>query len=378
MLAMSAALFLAAAISQSPTVDVAEAYARRVTADNDRIRAAAEYQRAAAEAQRILAERLKILAEADLIREQVEREQIKNRIDRIASYHKIRRMNYLNAELRKDEGLESSRKELLRRLAVLLETPLRNKIGDAHLNELLDYLFLADPRAVATTATLPLPADAMRELVVWDGYGSRRARRSLGAEDPYVCTPPKLFRADEELKHDVVEFLAARKRVVVAAAAGKLADDSDFDTAMAALDRLGRRVGELKPDHPWRLINDPAHVDYFAANRFLDEQGRQIGRLAVARRAPKPFEGSSAQELVAFMRDQGMRFAPAQGGGDAAYFATAIALRQLLKSMPPPTQEALAKAPTAMYSDPAFPGKTPDGPASQSPAANVPKPVLDP
>src|SRR5947208_15626142 len=107
---MNLALFLATALSQSPTVDFAEAYARRVTADNDRIRAAAEYHRAAAEAQRILAERLKILAEADLLQEQVERERIKNRIDRIASYHRIRRMNYLNRELQKDELLEGDRK----------------------------------------------------------------------------------------------------------------------------------------------------------------------------------------------------------------------------------------------------------------------------
>ena len=48
-------LLSAAAPTQAPTsLDLSESYARRTFADNDRIRAAAEYQRAAAEAQRIL------------------------------------------------------------------------------------------------------------------------------------------------------------------------------------------------------------------------------------------------------------------------------------------------------------------------------------
>jgi hypothetical protein len=321
---------------------------------------------------------LKILAEADLIQEQVERERIKNRIDRIASYHRIRRMNYLNRELRKDEEIETERKAHLRRVAVLTETPLKNKVGDAYLNDLIDYLFLADSRALSSASPAPLPTDALRNLVVWDGYGSRRARRSLSADDPYICTPPKLFRSDELLAQEIEKFLSARGRVMAAATGGKLASEVDFDVAMSSLDRLSRRVVELKPTHPWVKVNDPDHQDYFSANRFLDEQGRQIGRFAVAKRAPKPFEGTTAQELVAFMRDQGLKFAPAQAGGDPAYYATALVLRDLLKRAPP-SQESLSKAATAMYADPAFPGKQPDVAPNNVAASGAAKPpLLDP
>src|SRR5262245_54999998 len=91
--------------------DLADAYARRVEAESNKLRAVGDYHRAMAEAQRTLAERLRILAETDLVLEAVEKERIRNRIDRIASYHKIRRMEFENRELRKDEALDSARKE---------------------------------------------------------------------------------------------------------------------------------------------------------------------------------------------------------------------------------------------------------------------------
>jgi len=356
--------------------DLADAYARRVDAESNKLRAVGEFHRSMAEAQRTLAERLRILAETDLVLEAVEKERIRNRIDRIASYHKIRRMEFENRELRKDDALESARKELERKTVGLTELP-AGANGATNLNALLEILFLHPPEKIRETTPVPLPPAVISSLVVWDGFGSRKARRPLANAEDYQLEPPRLFRSSLRLAEALPSYLEVRGRMIADVTRGSRPSDAAFDEAMALLESLGDLVAAQKPKHKRERYQDPEHLDYEDANRFLAEQSRQIGMFAVAKRPPPPFQGSSLQELVLFMRLNGMRIAPAGPEATPAYNALGLMLRDLLRMLPRPNAAKVAD--NAPKTEPGAGSPAPSGPPTIKPLpSGIPPPGKPP
>ncbi|MGL5097567.1 MAG: hypothetical protein ACRDD1_18415, partial [Planctomycetia bacterium] len=63
----------------------------------------------------------------------------------------------------------------------------------------------------------------------------------------------------------------------------------------------------------------------------------QVGLLGVRKSLPAPFQGETVQELVVYMKQQGLTFAESDDGGENSYKIMFDQMKKLLQQLNPPS-----------------------------------------
>ena len=179
------------------------------------------------------------------------------------------------------------------------------------LNDILDSLMKAKGKG----PNLPIDQDLLKQINVNSG-----GRENIGLirnikEGAPLVWPLGLKGADFDSERASIDSLLPRS--VSQALHGQVDDGirTALDTALRGLQtKLSQDVNDLTPSQ------------YIEAKRFLNQLGDAIAALGdrnVANYFTQKFapQGKTVEELVSYMADHGLRFAPAVAGDEAAYLA---------------------------------------------------------
>jgi hypothetical protein len=168
----------------------------------------------------------------------------------------------------------------------------------------------------------PLSDDVLAKINVTSGKGDVGLLK--GAR---LAWPLLLKRADFEKEREHLNYLA--QRIVQQAGAGQIKPE-DLEAMNAGVDQLQQRLGSLA-----REAGDNAtwtQTMYSEAKSFLGQFEQAVRALQQPDAAnflsdKYSLKGKNIADIVKFMTEKGLQFAPATDGGQAAYNAVYQALR---------------------------------------------------
>ncbi|MGL4461299.1 MAG: hypothetical protein ACRC1K_04030, partial [Planctomycetia bacterium] len=181
----------------------------------------------------------------------------------------------------------------------------------------------------------PLTPSITADVRVEQGVGAKKAVLSLEKGGGYTFVAPRSV-SKAELKPYLDEYAAARDAMIAQLKQGAPADDEQFDRAIAALDALESAVKETYVG-PFKSNVDPQYVAFRDASEFVADQVQQVGLLGVRKSLPAPFQGETVQELVVYMKQQGLTFAESDAGGENSYKIMFDQMKKLLQQLNPPS-----------------------------------------
>lgn len=272
------------------------------------------------------------VAKAKLLEEEVLRSKVRTRIERIQHFYEVRRLRWEEREIARDRVVESKKAMEERRSDFLKNVNLsvQEAAGGKGLNDLLDRICRNDLSVMeVSTDPLPLPPNTTRDLRFELGTGENKSKVLLtDADDPYVFAPPRYFQAGQ-YRQPLDDYRQARACLLEQVRQGNAISDADLDDALAKYEQLERVFDAEFSRLSFASNIDPNYLRFKQGKDFLEEQIRQIGLLSVAKELPKPFQGTTVQELVRYMSDYGYRFAKADQGGENTYYALYQQMRRL-------------------------------------------------
>lgn len=274
---------------------------------------------------------LKLVAEAQLLQQEYRRREIEIRIERIKSFYEVRRIRWEERELERDRVVQAKKNQFERRTDVLKSLPNESATagGVAGLNDLLDRIqmnSLSDLQL--NTKPVDLPPGTMEDLYIWQGKGNKKARVQI--QGPYALNVPRLFKK-ERFADTLTAYQTTRERMLTAIKDGKEVSNEDIDGATELLKQLGELLDEEIGPKKWSTNAEPRYQQFKESEKFIQEQVKQVGLFTVAKKLPPPFQGKTVQDLIAYMKSFGYRFAPALPGGENTYNALFMSVRDLFK-----------------------------------------------
>lgn len=266
--------------------------------------------------------------EAALLREQVRQKKLETRRLELEHWEWERdfRLHALNRE---QKSLREAQVEYNRNFP-----PLTQILAAGSLNSLLDEL-VKRPELPAAGST-PLDADGLAHVhVTVDGRGN------IGLlKDDKISWPQILLRSDFADDRERMAQLLARAKEQVLVSQSKPEVLHDLRAVVKVCDtRLGEEIRNGTSDAGWNTRH------YIEGLRFLKQVGDAIFLLEKPDAAfyLKPLEGKTVAELVAYMKKEGVRFAPATEGCERYYVALHRALADEVTRLQ--NQEPAAKKP---------------------------------
>ncbi len=244
------------------------------------------------------------MQEANLLREQVRARQLENKRSAFDHYLYVREHTPSFEQLRAEERTQ-------RRDRARNDPPVTEIFSALSLNELL-----ADLRQVSLTGVrdLPLDADIVRHVNVTATRNGAHlgAVRNAGRLNWPVLLQGEAYQVPRERLNALAQDAVGRLRQ------GQKVDAATLQQMDSDVEALGRKLREV--------VADAQTAQYIEARRFLNQLGDALKALERPDavnffNGRNEFRGKSASELVQFMTERGLWFAPATAGDEPAYTA---------------------------------------------------------
>lgn len=297
----------------------------------DRIRARGQFFESLAKAE-------KVWQESRIVEQQVDRERIASRMNRIKHYYEVKELEWQEREKERERTLTSKINLHDRRTLALKKLPIDAVVAARAkpLNEMLDRLSRDDLSIVFANHqdASPLSSLTLDSIRVVIGVGEARATANLLGDDgpEFTFDVPPVIKDNPKLNDLLDRLRASRGRMIEALAKGQDVDDGDHQSAMEAL----RVIGESVEDAPagFESANDPRYRDYKSARAFLKEQLRQWALMGVGCKMPPAFKGKTFEDLARYLVDHQLRLAEAKPGREQGYRTLAVCLQKVLSASP--------------------------------------------
>lgn len=297
---------------------------------------------------------MRTMAETLEILEDVKRKRIENRMRWIESIYEARRLRWQHEQEAfehkheaRDRIVEGRKRDFERRGDELASLPVDIVIaaGGQPLNQMLDRF--TNTSLGEFKPTDALPPNTINYLRLYDGVGNNKAMISFASEDdPFSYKPPRLFRS-EEYEPQLAEYAEIRERIIdILRKTEKLKQeqteereklekqlDTEVEAATKLLEDLDNSLAKRFEGRKWTTNTDPQYITFKECDKFITEQIRQLGLLALGKNLPTKFSGKTIQELILYMKDHGYRFAPAAPGGENVYKALVETMRGVFRQV---------------------------------------------
>ncbi len=244
------------------------------------------------------------MQEANLLREQVRARQLENKRSAFDHYLYVREHTPSFEQLRAEERTQ-------RRDRARNDPPVTEIFSAVSLNDLL-----ADLQQVSLTGVrdLPLDADIVRRvnLTATRNGAHLGAVRNAGRLHWPVILQGEAYQIQRERLNALAQDAVGRLRQ------GQKVDAATLQQMDSDVEALGQKLREV--------VADAQTAQYIEARRFLNQLGDALKALERPDAADffngrNTFQGKSASELVQFMTERGLWFAPATAGDEPAYTA---------------------------------------------------------
>jgi len=201
------------------------------------------------------------------------------------------------------------------------------------INILLEQLPSEFTGAIANSMVpIPLDPKVLEDVRLVRGTGEARAIVSL-AGDGFKYDPPRDLRNISGMEEALKRFAAARDLMIEQLKNGKRPDDASFDAANAALDELDALISNYKRDNKFSSPRDEAYRTYSAAAKFLQEMAKQVTFLSTQSSLPKDFKGNTVQELISYIKSNGLKVEASDKGADNSYKILFDGVQKLFKQL---------------------------------------------
>lgn len=231
----------------------------------------------------------------------------------------------------KNRLLENKKLDRDRFEQAVVEVP-PNQVGIAG-GEVLNIMFEQIKReywSVMEVKSRPqeLPEGLLDDLRLQWGSGDSKVRLKLN-EGGVDLSYKKPFERIDDVFDDLVKAYEKEREVVLKAAK----ETERVDALRNALELLGNMELALKHwygTHQAKSNTDARYVARRAWSNFIDEQLKQMKNQSHGHAMPPAFTGKTLQLLLDYMKNNGLRFAKADKGGEEAYLVIHNKLRDII------------------------------------------------
>ena len=147
----------------------------------------------------------------------------------------------------------------------------------------------------------------------------------ISGDDPMPLTWPCVLATDEDFAGPRKDLESAKAAALDELPANKGISPATQASLMSAADNLRNTFEDAKPRLLEESTGDGIRVQqYLDAKHFIQETRSSVYRLVAARQLAdvmptESYTGQTVDQLLTYMARQGLRFAPADANGDAAY-----------------------------------------------------------
>jgi hypothetical protein len=252
------------------------------------------------------------------IREQVKQAKIDTR-RRIFDEWQYERANTPTLEDLREQDIRMARRRALN------DPPFTEILAATSLNTLLDQLKTAQGGGARGTTSVAMDEDTLKRINVTGGAGGNIG---LLKNDGFLQWPMPLRAEEFSVERDAIT--KALPKLVQEASTNGRVDAGTLNATQKNLDKLAERLGDR--------VGDLGTSQFIESRRYLNFLNQALQALSnedVANFFNQKFsaKGKTVAELVKYMSDKGLRFAPATPGDEAAYRAMHQALANYVLSV---------------------------------------------
>lgn len=269
---------------------------------------------------------MKSVQESNILKEQVKREKIENRRRVFEEWlYERERMPTAQDNRERNQKLEYRR---------AIDPPITELYSAKSLNDLMDHLKKLPANSLPAGAAFPLDEELLGKVNVTPGLIGSKGNSGLLRNNGKISWP--LVLRGDDFKNDVDKLDELLPDAVKQATSKGEVGRNTVNDIIACVNKMQKHLASSIKDLP------PAqHIE---AKRFLnnlDDAVKVLGQPDVGNYFNRTYiaKGQNVQELIKYMMEKGLKFAPAVSGDEAAYNA----LHQALVAFDMASQNQLAE-----------------------------------